>query len=193
MKVVINLVLILLIALLGYMLYNAIKDPIAFQEAKEYRKGVVVNKMEDIRTAQEMYRDIKGKFAGSFDSLAYVLRNDSIPFEQIIGDPDDPTNMELVTRTVTYSSAYDSIRVLGINLDSLRYVPFAGGKTFEIAADTMTYQSTLTNVVEVKTFWKEFMGKYADERFTKYDNMYDPNMPMKFGDLSKPTLSGNWN
>ncbi len=193
MKILINIVLVALIAFLGYMLYLNIKDPIAFQDAKLKRSKAVVAKLQDIRKAQEIFRDIKGEFAGSFDSLEYVLKYDSIPFENIIGDPDDITNMDLVIRTVTYSPAIDTIRSLGINLDSLRFIPYgADGATFTIDADTMTYQQSLVAVVEVGTRWKEFMGTFGSKRYAKYDSSFDPENRMKFGDMSKPNLTGNW-
>jgi type II secretory pathway pseudopilin PulG len=193
MKILINIVLVALIVLLAYMLYSNIKEPIAFQDTKNARSKVVVERLQDIRTAQEIYRDIKGQFAASFDSLEYVLKNDSIPFENIIGDPDDPTNMDLVVRTVTYSAAIDTIRKLQINLDSLRYVPFApSGTEFTIDADTLTYQQSLVAVVEVGTRWKEFMGPFGSKRYAKYDSRFDPENRIKFGDMSKPNLTGNW-
>lgn len=192
MRYVINIVLVLVIALLAFMLYNSIKEPIAFGEAKDYRKNKVVAKLETIRKTQEIYRTIKGQFASDFDSLSYVLTNDSIPFEKIIGDPDDPTNADKFQRFLTYSPAIDSIKALGINLDSLRFIPFSGGKSFDIAADTIEYQKTTVSVVEVGTKWKNFMGKFADPRYAKYDSRYDPNKTIKFGDMNKPNLSGNW-
>jgi len=193
MKYLINIILLLIVAFLGYLLYTSIKEPIAFGETKDRRQNVVVDKLREIRTAQEIYRSIKGQFAGSFDSLAYTLKTDSIPFVKIIGDPDDPTNQDKFQKTITYSAAYDSIKALGINLDSLKYVPYAdNGATFEIAADTIEYQKTTVGVVEVGTKWKTFMGKYGDKRFSKYDASYDPNKTLKFGDMNTPNISGNW-
>lgn len=192
MKLIISLVLAVVIGFLAYLLYLNIREPIAFQEVKNAREDVVVAKLKEIRTAQEIYRDITGEFANSFDSLAYILKNDSITFENIMGDPDDPSNSTFI-RTITKTPAIDSIRALGINLDSLRYVPFADdGTTFEIAADTMTYQSTLVTVVEVGTQWKNFMGDYASIKYSKYDNSYNPNKSLKFGDMNAPNLTGNW-
>ena len=193
MKIVINTLLVALIVFLAYLLYANIKDPIAFQDVKNMRSQVVVEKLQEIRKAQEIYRDITGVFANSFDTLTYVLTNDSIPFENIIGDPDDPSNMEFVVRTITYSAAIDTIRALGINLDSLRYVPFAeAGTEFTIEADTMSYQQSMVSVVEVGTRWREFMGQYASKRYAKYDSRYDPDNRIKFGDMTKPNLTGNW-
>lgn len=193
MKYVINTLLVLLIGYLCFRLYSSIKEPIAFQEVKNARQKVVVEKLQDIQKVQEIYRDIKGEFAGSFDSLAYVLKNDSIPFVSLVGDPDDPENMDKVERIVTYSPAIDSIRGMGINLDSLAYVPFApAGTKFDIDADTLSYQSSMVSVVEVGTRWETFMGKFGDPSYQKYDSRYNPKARLKFGDMSKPTLTGNW-
>jgi hypothetical protein len=192
MKLIISLVLAVIIAFLGYLLYLNIKEPIAFQKVKNEREDVVVSKLKEIRTAQEMFRDITGNYADNFDSLSYVLKNDSIVFENIMGDPDDPSNSTFI-RTITKSAAIDSIRALGINLDSLRYVPYAvKGTTFNVDADTLTYQSTLVNVVEVGARYKTFMGEFGDIKYSKYDNSYDPNKMLKFGDMGAPNLTGNW-
>ncbi len=192
MRNIFNILLLVLIAFLAYLVYANIKEPIAFQSEKQKRKEAVTSKLEQIRKSQEMYRDITGEFAGSFDSLAYVLKTDSIKFENIVEDPEDPSNVDKFKTIVTYSSALDSIRSLGINPDSLKYIPYTDGLTFNIEADTMTYQKTLVSVVEVGTKWKTFMGDYADKKYMKYDQSYDPDRYMKFGDLSKPNLGGNW-
>lgn len=192
MRHLLNLIIFALVCLLGYMLYSSIKEPIKFQAEKTKRETKVISQLEHIRNAQEMYRKITGKFAGSFDSLAIVLKNDSIPTVILEEDPEFPGDPDKFIRTTTYSAAIDSVRSLGMNLDSLRYIPYAGGATFDIAADTLTYQSTLVNVVEVGTKYNKFMGPYADARFSKYDQSYDPNKIIKFGDLNKPNISGSW-
>ena len=191
MKNILSIVLVLIIAFLTYALIQGIKEPIAFQKVKKERKDVVVQKLEEIRTAQEMYRDITGEFAGDFDTLSHVLTYDSLKIEKVEGDPDDPTGEEF-TITIIKKPAKDSIDKLGIDLSSLSSVPYGDGKTFSIAADTLTYQSTLVHVVEVSTRWKDFMGAYASRKYAKYDNSYDPDMMIKFGDMNAPNLSGNW-
>jgi len=190
MRSIINIILLLLIALLIYTLYSIIKEPITFQEAKDARKTIVVNKLKDIRTSQEMFRDITGEFAPNFDTLVSVLKTDSIRFERVEGDPDADDKF---IRTIYYKNALDSITAMNINLDSLRYVPLASkGTEFSISADTLTYQKTLVNVVEVGTRWNTFMGKYGSEKYTKYDNSYMPTAMLKFGDMNTPNITGNW-
>ena len=86
----------------------------------------------------------------------------------------------------------DSIKKLNIDLDSLRYVPFGGGKEFEIQAAEIEYQKTKVNVVEVGARYKDFMGKFGDIRFKKYEKGFSPDNLLKFGDLTAPNVSGNW-
>ncbi len=192
MRHIVNILLLLLIVFLAYMVYNSIKEPIAFGEEREIRKAAVVAKLETIRDAQEIYNGITGKFSSSFADLRNILETDSIPFEKIIGDPDDPNNVDKFERFVTYTMAIDSINAMGIDLETLSLIPFGEGKSFDITADTISYQKTLVPVVEVGTKWKNFMGKYADPRYAKYDSGYDPERVIKFGDMNKPNLSGSW-
>lgn len=173
------------------MLYNSIREPIQFDKVKNQRKEAVAERLKQVRSAQEIYRLIKGKYASDFDSLIYTLRNDSIAYENIEGDPDDPTNTNFI-RTITYSAAIDTVNKLGIVLDSLPFVPFSGGQKFEIRADKIEYQGAIVDVVEVGTRWKQFMGEYGVSRYKKYDSSYDPDASFKFGDLSRPIISGNW-
>ena len=192
MKIIINIFLILLIGLLAFMLYSSIKEPIAFGEEKEKRKAKVVKSLENIRTTQEIYFKMTGEYAPTFDVLVNAMTNDSIPFIKLTNDPDDPQNSEKFIETITYSPALDSIKALGIDLAVLSKVPYANNLDFEITSDTMEYQSTNVWVTEVGTKWKNFMGEFADPRFSKYDSKYDPNVTIKFGDMNKPSLAGSW-
>ncbi len=192
MRYAINILLLALIGFSGYLLYTSILDPIAFQAEKEKRKTAVAKNLSEIRTLQEIYRTIKGGFAGSYEELVNVISKDSIPFESIIGDEDDPTNLDKIQRSTTYSSALDSVTAMGIKLEGLDIIPYTDGKRFEFFMDTIEYQSTKVNVIEVGTTWKEFMGPFADPKYKKFDNRYDPNAAFKFGDRSTPSLNGSW-
>lgn len=192
MKLVINLVLAVVIIGLLYVLIQSIREPISFRAERTRREQAVINKLMEIRKAQEAYRDITGSFAPNFDTLKYVLTNGRFMIIQVFGDPDDPNFTGKIEYDTVYTPAIDSVRAMGLDLDSLKYVPFGAGATFDIAADTVTYQSTVVNVVEVGVPRKVFMGKYADPRYARYDRSYDPNSVIKFGNMTAPNLSGNW-
>ena len=198
MRLIINLVLIALTVALVYVLYNSIREPIAFQAEKQKREDAVVAKLMDVRKGQEIYRDVTGKFAKDFATLKQTLRNGKIPVVKVIGDPDDPTNTDAIRYDTAYVDAmtefkkYEDLMKRKVNIDSLEYVPYTNGETFAIKADTLTYQQTLVNVTEVSVPRKSFMGEFSDPRFKRYDASYDPNKPLKFGNMSSPNLAGNW-
>lgn len=194
MKIVINLLLVVLIIFLGYLLYTNIKEPIEFKREKTKRENAVIEKLKDVRQAQEHYRSITGSFANNFDTLTHVLKTGEFMIVNVQGDPDDPNfDISQIIYDTSYFPAYDSIQSLGLNLDSLRFVPFAPkGTEFDIQADTIEYQKTTVHVVEVGVRRKAFMGPYGDERFAKYDKLYEPNSRLKFGDMNTPNTAGNW-
>ena len=193
MRLIINLILIAIVAALIYVLVDSIREPIAFKNEKDKREAAVVDRLMDIRRGQEIYRTITGgKFASNWDDFKNVLSTGRIPYVKVIGDPDDPNFTGEVTYDTTYTNAADSIRALGWDLNELVKIPYANGKMFDVQADTLSYQKTIVNVVEVGTKRSTFMGKYADPAYQKYDARYDPNSIIKFGDMNKPNTSGNW-
>ena len=193
MKLIINLILLALAGILVWALISSIQEPIAFGDERTRREDAVVNRLKEVRTAQQLYRDVTGAgFAKTFDELESTLKNGRIPIVSVFGDVDDPNFDGVIRYDTTFVSARDSINTLGINIDSLRYVPYSGRKEFTLRADTTVYQSTKVDVVEVKTQYKDFMGPFADKRFSRYDQNYDPDKPLKFGNMNSPSLSGSW-
>lgn len=198
-KTIVNLVLVAIIAALAFMLINSIREPIQFKEELNKRENAVVERLMAIRQLQDAYRTITGMYANNFDSLFHVLRTDSFMEVAVIGDPDDPNFDGVIRYDTTWILAIDSLRGMGFDpdsLDYLRYVPFAdppGSVLFDIAADTIIYQKTPNvPVVLVGARYRDFMGAYKDPKYAKYNNSYDPNDMLKFGDLGAPNTSGNW-
>lgn len=192
MKTVINVVLLLLTLTFVYLLYLSIKEPLEFQEARDSRTKSVIDRLRTIRECQEMYRDIYGTYATSFEELASGLKTGQFKNIRVNGDPDDPNFSGTITYDTLYESAIDSIRSLGFNLDSLSFVPYANGARFDMKTDTIKQGNALIDVIEVGIQRKAFMGKFADVSYKKFDNRYDPESRVKFGDLNSPSLTGNW-
>lgn len=195
MKRVINLLLVGLALFFAYWLFDSIREPIAFSAAKSEREQAVIAVLKKLQIAQDVYKMSTGEYANDFDKMSNVLKNDSISIINITEDPSDPENDEKYIRTIIKKPAKDTLFSLlqgSVNIDSLRYVPYGNGKTFTMQTDTVEYQSTDANVVLVGTFYKDFMGQYADKKYRKYDNYYDPDKMLKFGDLNSPNTNGNW-
>ena len=193
MRIVINIVLLLATVGLVYLLYSSIQEPILFKKERPRREEAVITRLMQIRTAQEAFRDITGGYAPTFDTLKEVLTKGKFKIVSVIGDPDDPNFTGTISYDTIFRPALDSIKALGIDLDDIRYIPFSEKKdVFDLAADTLTYQGTLVQVVECKAQRSTFMGKFGNISYAKYDKAYDPTSYLKFGNLTQPNLSGNW-
>lgn len=194
MRLVINLVLLAIIGFLLYAVVGTIREPILFKSEKERRERVVVEKLRKIRTAQEAYRDITGEFAPNFDTLSYVLENGQFKVVQVFGDPDDPNFQGEITYDTLYVAARDTmLKTLGVaDFHELARVPFGEGAEFEINAEIIDYQKSKVPVVEVGVQRKVFMGRFGDPKFRRFDQRFDPESLLKFGNMFSPNLSGNW-
>lgn len=192
-RTIFNLLMFLLIVFLGYVLYTQIEEPINFQRTKNVREEAVIQQLIQIRKAQEAYRSITGRFAGSFQQLTDTLTYGNFKIVKEYGDKDDPNfKPEDARKEIILRPAKDSIDKIGIILTDIGKVPFGDGIDFDIKADTANYQSTTVDVVEVGIAFERFMGQFGDKKFKKYDERYDPKKKIKFGDLSKPILTGSW-
>jgi hypothetical protein len=192
MRTIFSLLFLVLAGVLAFFLYKSIEEPIAFANVRAERDNVVSTKLEMIRNAQEVYRDITGEFAPRFDTLKQVLTEGKAMQIAVIGDPDDPNFTGEITYDTTYIPASQLVAERKIILEDIEKVPFGEGADFDIEAKIIPYQSTTVPVVQVGVRKKVYMGAYADARFQQYDQSYEPNKPMKFGDLNKPTLTGSW-
>ena len=191
MRLVINLVLLAITAILAWLLISSIKEPINFKTEKDKRESAVRAQLTDIRSAQEHYRGITGEFAPTFDTLKQVLTEGRFAVVKAFGDRDAGTGEEIRFDT-TWVNAIDSIQTFGLTLDGLENIPFGDGAQFDIKADTITYQSTLVHVCEVGTKRATYMKEFPNEAFQMYDKGYDQQSYIKIGDMYKPSLSGNW-
>lgn len=192
MRKVFTAIFIVIAALLGFLLYKSIEEPIEFENVRTVREDAVTNKLQMIRKAQELYRDATGEFAPTFDTLKQVLREGDLMLVQVTGDADAVDGSE-VSYDTSYFPLRDTFPQLGIVLEDMEVVPYTDGKVnFDIDAKIIPYQSTNVPVVRVGVKQSAYMGKYGNERFQRYDQTYEPNSPIYFGDMEKPTLGGSW-
>ncbi|MEP6261777.1 MAG: hypothetical protein ABJ092_09385 [Gillisia sp.] len=161
MKLVIQLVLWVVIIFLGYLVFNAVYEPIQFNKLKEKRYAKVIERMQDIRAAQLAHREVTGKYAKNFDGLIQFI--DTAEF--VVVQRRDTTVMDEVYRkaygvdrymdiiiidTLGYSSVKDSI-FKSDRYKQMRKVPVDGvDAEFEMDAGTIVKNNNTFPVFEVK-------------------------------------------
>lgn len=203
MKIIINIFLVVIALGLVYLLVESIRKPINFEETREYREEFVREKLTQAAELQKMYKGLTGKYADSFDSLEYVLMNDTFLVDQVLGDKYDTT--QTVTTAKVAIPAKDSLQGFlhkhGIDKDvqayfkDLRTVPFSNGKTFTVQTSEAIVEGTdsmMTSTFMIGTPIGSYLPEFDSASYVIYDPDYNPNHLRKVGDLNKPSTNGNW-
>ncbi len=183
MKLAINIILTLIVLGMAYYLYSSIRAPIEFKKAYKVRKEATIDRLKQIREAQLAYRKLNDRFADNFDSLIHSLESDSLPRVKILGNPDD-TTVE-TTYDTTYQPLWQNAFDKKVAFDSLRYIPYSGGKEFHIDAGSKEKNKVEIQVFEVAapdSLWLKGLNRSF---------LQDPKT-LQVGSMEKGTYSGNW-
>jgi hypothetical protein len=205
MKIALNAVLILLSALLIYLLIETIRKPIDFKETREFREENVRERLKQTAALQKLHKSLRKVYASSYDSLKYVLMNDSFEMEMVTGDKFD-TN-QVVTSAQIKIPALDSLKSIiamkgprkDMTIDEyfnfISTVPFSGGQKFYLKTGQAIVEGTdslFAPTFEAGTTIGTYMSEYDSASHVIYDPDYNPGFIRKVGDLNKPSTTGNW-
>ena len=86
MKVLVKVILVAAIGLLVFLCLKSIQGPIDFNKQSQIRNEAVKQRLIDIRTAQVAYREVRGEYTASFDSLINFVKNGQVALLQKRGD-----------------------------------------------------------------------------------------------------------
>ena len=92
-KVLTYLILPACIAGLTYALVSSVMEPVHFEKHKEYRKGIAVQRLKDIRDLQVAYKNVNGKYTADIDSLIMFYNEGKMKVVMQIGSQDDSLAM----------------------------------------------------------------------------------------------------
>jgi len=134
MKTVLQVVLVLIAAVLIYLIYTSIQRPINFEKEKAIRYAATIERLKDIRKAEVAFKDVYGRFTGSWDTLINFVKKDSIKLVRKIGTITDSMleagiterkalQMKLIVRDTIRESVMTSVFGDGYDIDKLKYIP----------------------------------------------------------------------
>ena len=195
-KILLQLALFIVIAVIGYFVYLSIMEPLEFRREQRKREVVVINKLKDIRNAQVIYRNLVGAYADNFDSLTTFLAKAEIPVVKMIPDPEDTTFTKTINDTVGYIKVSDSLfSKKSYTLSQLGWIPFSDGDRFEIDADTIERGGVEVHVFEVKAPYETYlkgMDKQTIINLRAKQEDVERYPGLKVGSMQEPTTDGNW-
>ncbi len=194
---VIKILLLVVIIVLAYLVYESVMRPVRFNQEVTKRSDAVIQNLKDIRSAQLAYKNIHNNYTGSFDTLLGFLREGEIPVVKMVPDPEDTTFTKTITDTLGYIPVIDSLfgKRHDFDVNHLKYIPFTENEVFDMEAGIIEKGGVDVNVFEVKVHYKAFLAGLneqmvinlvaAREQIEKYPGL-------KVGSMEEASTDGNW-
>ncbi|MDO8898152.1 MAG: hypothetical protein Q7V19_10915 [Bacteroidales bacterium] len=196
-SIIVKIVLFAVIIFLGYMIYQSIQQPVKFLKEKKHREVEVVQRLKDIREVQSYYKNEKGTYTPSFDSLIAFLRYGEIPVVNLIPDPTDTTFTRTISDTLGFIKVSDSLfsKRRNFKIQDLRFIPYSDGAEFEMGAGTIDRGGVTVSVFEVKAPFSVYLKGMDEQRIMNLiaaEKAIERYTGLKVGSLTEPSTDGNW-
>lgn len=221
-KLIIQILLAGLIIFLGYQCYKSIDTPLKFTEIKKQRYLKTTQRLKDIRTAQEAFKSVYGRYTASFDTLINFVKYDSVKVVRSIGSLTDEqieagmTEAQaikegLILRDTTKVNTLSSLKsaakekreefLADYAIEDIRYVPFTQRKhEFVMGTNTIYTDSGIeVPVFEARVSNMIIFENLPDEyrEYVLQDNGEAKRLNkypgLKVGDLQEANNNvGNW-
>jgi hypothetical protein len=206
MKKGIQIALWLLSIFFGYMIYQSINAPIKFDKIKTERYTQVINKLKDIRDAQEAHRSVTGVYANDFNSLIqfidtaeYTLlekRDSSFLRYNKTYRIDMPVDT-VVVDTLGFVKVKDSLFKDSDRYKTLMNVPFAANnETFTMKAGVLDKNGYKAPVFEAKVAKNVILHDQPKDLVTQENDVISVDgvngSEIIVGSLEDVSINGNW-
>ena len=206
MKTVLQIVLWLLCIFFGYMIYKSINGPIEFEKTRQERFQAVINKLKDIRDAQEAYKSVNGKYAANFNSLIQFVDTGDYTIttqrDSSFMRYDKAYQIDLQVDTVVIDtlgtvSVKDSLFKKDDRYKTMMDVPYGqNGEKFELKADIIDKSGYKAPVFEAKVnkdvvLYDQPRDLVAQENARNSVEEVNGNS-IKVGSLTDVSTNGNW-
>lgn len=206
MKKILKIVLWLLSFFFAYMIYKSINNPIQFEKVKKERYAEVIDRLKDIRDAQEAHRSVTGKFANDFEGLVkfvdtaqftIIQQRDSSYMEYNEVYRIDMLKEVKIIDTLGFKAVKDSVFKGSDRYKSMMDVPFApNNEKFTLKAAILDNNGYKAPVFEAKVrkdivLHDQPKDLVAQEKeVISVDGVNGPEIIV--GSLSDVSTNGNW-
>jgi len=206
MKSILQIVLWIVCIVLGYMIYKSVTGPIEFDKIKKERFAEVIDRLKDIRNAQDAYKTVNGRYANNFESLVTFVDTGKYTITQ----QRDSSYMEFdkvyqidmlqevkIIDTLGFVSVKDSLFKNSDRYKNLMNVPYApNNEKFTMKADIVEKSGYRAPVYEVKVPKSVVLHDQPKDLLSRENaqvSVEEVNGPeIKVGSLTEVSTSGNW-
>jgi type II secretory pathway pseudopilin PulG len=188
------------------MIYRSVTGPIEFDKVKQERFAEVIDRLKDIRNAQDAYRTVNGRYANNFESLVafvdtgkYTItqQRDSsyMEFDKTYGI--DMLKEVKIIDTLGFVSVKDSLFKNSDRYKTMMNVPYApNNEKFTLKADVVDKSGYRAPVYEAKVAKSVVLHDQPKDLLSRENaqiSVEEVNgSEIKVGSLTEVSTSGNW-
>jgi hypothetical protein len=205
LKLTLQIVLAVAAVILFYVVYKQIMTPLNFQKEAKIREAAVIERIKDIRSAEQAFKQKNQRYTGDFDSLINFVLNDSLEFERQFGSLDDSVAVAMgLVKTDKFTMAvidtvFSPKKLTAQQVREMRFIPYAEpGTEYILRAGQLTTESkVVVPVFEAKAPYKTFMWDMDQQLLINLiadaKNVYYKYPGIAVGSIEKATNdAGNW-
>ncbi|MDO9512622.1 MAG: hypothetical protein Q7J34_12740 [Bacteroidales bacterium] len=197
MKNITRIALALVIVVLIYLIYDSIMAPVRFNQDKNARYDVVIQKMKDIRDIQKFFRSKYRHYTGDFDSLFSFAQSGMIPVIKLIPDPADTTFTRSISDTIGHVSVYDSLfgKREKFNLARLNHLAFGNDAKIILTAGMIDKGGLKVPVFEAKASNFDVLFGLDEQMIINLNAAIEAanKFPgLRVGNMTEVSTDGNW-
>jgi hypothetical protein len=167
-------VLLLLNVFVGYEIYNSIKADVDYTAKVREIDLAVIARLQDVQKAQIAFKDMKGYFTSSFDTLSMFLTQEKFMKIRSVGDLDRDSSAGLSIDTV-YVDPIAEFFEPDFRVSTLGKVPPADTAYFIMQSGFI-----IKNELQVPVY--EAIDPYP----------FNKTRTLKVGSMTDAVYSGNW-
>ncbi|MEK9740326.1 MAG: hypothetical protein VW262_03985 [Flavobacteriaceae bacterium] len=207
MKLGIQVVLWVASIFFAYKIYDSVNGPIKFNQIKNERYSIVIDRMKDIRMAQIAHKDVKGFYANNFDSLikfvdegifTLIEKRDSSYLEYDRTYRIDMLKEVIVIDTLGTVPVKDSLFGSSTRYKNMAHIPIDGVKdsTFTIKSEVINKNGYNVPVFEVKISKNVILYDQNTDLVRQENETVSVDgvngSEIILGSLSNVSTNGNW-
>ncbi len=205
LKLSLQIVLGVAAVVLAVIVYKQIMDPLDFQKQVKVRETAVIDRIKDIRSAEQAFKQKNQRYTADFDSLINFVLTDSLEFERQTGSADDSVAVAKgLVKTEKFTKAVrDTVfapkKLTVEQIKNMRYIPHGKpGTEYILRAGMLTTESkVVVPVFEAKAPYKDFLYDLDEQMLVNLINdaktVYNKYPGIAVGSVEKATNdAGNW-
>ena len=208
MKLILRISLIVVLIIAGYFLYRYISGPVQFEKEKRARYNATIERLKDIRKAQESFKDVRGGYINDWDTLISFVKTNSLQIINKLGEltdsmlklgwnEDSAIIKGVITLDTIRISVLDSLFGKSYLVDELKYIPVKDTLIeFRLATTTITVSKKMVPLFEVRAHNNMILNGMNSKLINDFNNVMrtDKKYPgLKIGSLEQfNNNAGNW-